>query len=113
MKHYLRFEERIGVAPEQKESSFDVRVRYQIGTEYYIRNKQSGAGFYIPLSVEFFFNLFSESGVNDVLRLTPGLGYQINSDFKIQATLGYHFTQFKTAGLNAVVYRVSMYKTIF
>ena len=63
--------------------------------------------------VEFFFNIVEGSSVNDVLRVTPGIGYQFNSDFKMHATIGYHFTQYNRQGLNAVVYRISVYKTIF
>jgi hypothetical protein len=115
MRNYVRAEERFHVDLEDQTQSFGMRLRYQISTDYYVRGKiyLNGKGFYLPLAVEFFFDLVETSSANDVLRVTPGLGYQFNSDFKLQGTLGYHFTQFDKAGLNAVVYRISLYKTIF
>jgi len=115
MRNYVRAEERFHVDLEDQTQSFGMRLRYQISTDYYIRGKiyLNGRGFYLPLAAEFFFDLVETSSANDVLRLTPGLGYQFNSDFKLQGTLGYHFTQFDKAGLNAIVYRISLFITIF
>lgn len=115
MKNYLRIEERIIHQEESNTSTFGMRVRYQIAADYLVRKAiyESARGFYVPLAVEFFFNIFEESPSYDVLRVTPGIGYQFNSDFKMHATVGYHFTQYDREGLNSVVYRLSVYKTLF
>jgi len=68
------------------------------------------------MSIELFFDMVKINQYNDVIRITSGLGYQFNSDFKTQFSLAYHYTQQELGGIaktNDVVFRLSINKTIF
>ena len=44
-----------------------------------------------PLSVEFFFNLKEADRYNDVIRISPGLGYKFNDEWKAEFYVSYHY----------------------
>ncbi len=115
----LRFEERFEMKfDSNQDNDFGFRIRYKAQMDYEIGDLvfQKGTGFYIPFYVEVFLNIVSIKQFNDVLRISPGIGYQFNSDFKIQLTAAYQYTyeEFKElTRTNNVVFRLAVYKTIF
>ena len=90
----VRLEERFLFNKNQDQDFFGLRLRYQIKGVIDLKGLlfSEGKGFYIPASVEVFFNLVKISEFNDVIRISPGLGYQAYRDFKVEAGLAYHYT---------------------
>lgn len=111
--HYVRFEERIEVGLDNTGSEFSMRARYMVGNDFYFPGKFFMKGFYLPLYAEFFINLKRGAQFNDVIRLTPGLGYSPSQKWKFQFDLSYHRTRdtaeegFKT---NDIVLRLRVYQ---
>lgn len=113
---YLRLEERF-VFSKSNGNVFGLRLRYQIlGTiNFEGLIFQEGTGMYFPMGVEFFFNIRKTSQFNDVLRVSPGIGYQINPGFKIQGSIAYHYTQDEAgevAKSNDLIYQFKVFKTL-
>ena len=69
---------------------------------------------YIPLSVEFFFNLKKADRYNDVIRISPGLGYKFNDEWKAEFYVSYHQSNNTSADDNSTndfVFRLRIYKS--
>ncbi len=49
-------------------------------------------GLYLPVSMELFWNLKGAQQFNDVVRITPGIGYEISPIWKAEFDLSYHYT---------------------
>lgn len=94
LQQLIRLEERFLFSKNQDQDFFGVRLRYQVKGIIDLNGLlfSEGKGFYIPASVEFFFNLVKVSEFNDVIRISPGLGYQADHDLKVEASLAYHYT---------------------
>ncbi len=111
--HYIRLEERIEMDLNNKHNEFSMRARYMVGNDFYFPGKFLPKGFFLPLYVEFFFNLTQGAQFNDVIRLTPGLGYTPGKDWIFQFDLSYHQTRdavldgFKT---NDIVLRLRIFQ---
>ncbi|MCG2460518.1 DUF2490 domain-containing protein [Flavobacteriaceae bacterium F89] len=113
---YIRLEERF-VFSKSSGNVFGVRLRYQILGNINLEGLifQEGTGIYFPIGVEFFFNIRKTSQFNDVLRVSPGIGYQINPGFKIQGGIAYHYTQDEAgevAKSNDFIYQFKLFKTL-
>ncbi|MCM5661403.1 DUF2490 domain-containing protein [Galbibacter mesophilus] len=114
-KQYLRLEERF-TNLFRSNSSFGLRLRYRIrgiiNLEGLIFNGQRG--FYIPTDLEFFFNIKKSKQINDVIRLSPGIGYVVDPSFKVQFNVGYHYTRQEFDELirtNDIIFQLRAYKT--
>ena len=113
---YLRLEERFQFS-ESKGNSFGMRLRYQVTgvirpKRHFFREE---SGVYFPMEAEIFFNIKKTSQFNDVLRLSPGIGYQINHGFRLQAAIAYHYVQDEAgqvAKSNDLIYKFKIYKTL-
>lgn len=113
----LRLEERFLFSDNEKHDFFGLRFRYQVTGTIDLQGLffQEKRGFYLPISVEAFFNIFKVSQFNDVIRITPGIGYQIDPDFKLLASLAYHYTKAgidssKLVRTNDIVFRFRIIK---
>jgi len=117
LKQLFRLEERFVFSGEPENQVFGLRFRYQAKMVFNLQGVLfgEGEGFYIPVAIEGFFNMVSASQFNDVIRVTPGLGYQFNPDFKLDGSLAYHYTQQSNVdGLvrtNDIVFRFKIIKT--
>ena len=72
-------------------------------------------GFYITGSVKFWWNLISNTVFNDVVRLTPGIGYEFNPKWKAAFLIGYNYTRNLTTEefhTNNIIYRLRVYYNI-
>ncbi|CDF78113.1 conserved hypothetical protein (DUF2490), partial [Formosa agariphila KMM 3901] len=116
-KQLFRLEERFVFSDAPENEVFGLRFRYQAQVIFNLAGVLfgEGEGFYIPIAIEGFYNLVSASQFNDVIRVTPGLGYQFNPDFKIDGSAAYHYTQQgNDDGLvrtNDIVFRFRIIKT--
>jgi hypothetical protein len=90
LSHYLRLEERFEFGFQGKGSEFSMRFRYMIGTDLFLPGKYLVQGLYIPIYAEFFFNMTRGAQFNDVMRLTPGIGYRPNQNLRFQLDISYH-----------------------
>ncbi|WP_066224061.1 DUF2490 domain-containing protein [Formosa haliotis] len=116
LQQYIRLEERFVFSNEEDNQVFGMRLRYQIKAIFNLQGFMfvEGRGFYLPVSVEGFFNMVQASEFNDVIRITPGMGYQFDPDFKVEGTLGYHYTRQdadKLVRTNDIVFRFRIIKT--
>ena len=114
----LRLEERFLFNKDQSNDFFGLRLRYQVKgiIDFNGLLFAEGKGFYLPASIEVFFNLVKVSEFNDVIRISPGLGYQADRDFKIEAGLAYHYTKQgkdddKLVRTNDIVFQFRIMKT--
>jgi len=94
LKNYIRFEQRFQKSFDGSSWNVGFRFRYKIATiiqwDKLVFNFTKGL--YIPLSVEFFLNLKKADRFNDVIRISPGLGYKLNDQWKFELSVSYHNT---------------------
>lgn len=114
---YIRLEERFVFSNGDDGNVFGVRLRYQILGTINLEGLifEEGTGVYFPMGVEFFFNIRKTSQFNDVLRISPGIGYQINPGFKIQGGIAYHYTKDEAgevAKSNDFIFQFNLFKTL-
>jgi hypothetical protein len=95
LQNYIRIEERF-------QNSFDgsgwqdgYRFRYRLSTVLSWNNHliRFTEGFYLPMEAEIFGNLKRSSRFNDLLRLSPGIGYQLKNDWRIELYVIYNRTK--------------------
>jgi len=85
LRNYVRFEQRF-------QNSFGsgwtvgYRLRYRLSTAISWKKHFFGftKGLYFPVESELFFNLKRADRFNDVLRLSPGIGYKLPSGWRIE-----------------------------
>ncbi|GGZ89451.1 DUF2490 domain-containing protein [Algibacter mikhailovii] len=95
LMNYIRLEERFQKTFDTSGWDIGFRFRYKISTvldlDKHLFNFTTG--FYIPMNVEFFFNLKKVDRFNDVIRISPGIGYKLNEDWKFEFYVSYQNTQ--------------------
>ena len=100
-------------------SSWDTsfRLRYRISTllKWKKRLLAFNKGMYIPFNVEFFFNLEKADWHNDVIRISPGIGYKISDDWRGEFYVSYHRANNATGqqdSSNEILFRLRIFKSI-
>ena len=94
LNNYVRLEERL-------QTSFNnswvlgYRLRYKLSTEiswdkHLIKFTE---GFYFPIETEFFFNLKKTDRFNDLIRISPGVGYKTKSGWRFESFIIYNQTK--------------------
>ena len=95
LQHYVRLEERFDIETSNWINTFGLRVRYM--AELILKFKGGwlsfNEGFYLPISIELFWNLKGAQQFNDVVRITPGIGYEFSELWKAEFDLSYHYTR--------------------
>lgn len=89
ISHYLRLEERFENLFTYETNSLTVRARYLLGAKVRFK-KEFLQDVYLPLSVEFFMSLDDGLYFNDVMRLTPGFGYDFSDQIRSEFQVSYH-----------------------
>ena len=115
--HYLRLEERMEFQSGDVDTQFELRARYKFEaiihwTEHLV---DFADGVYIPFSVEFFSNLYSTKNYNNSARVTPGIGFSSESEWKIEFDLSYQFSKYEEESYftkNTVIYRIRFFQSI-
>lgn len=116
LKNYIRLEERFQKTFNGSNWGSAVRIRYKLSTaiEWKKHLFSFNKGMYLPMSIEVFFNLTEADQFNDVIRISPGLGYKFSDQWKAELFLSYHYTLNTTADENSsndFVFRLRIYRT--
>lgn len=113
-KNYIRLEERFQTSFDGSSWNDSYRIRYKISTVLEWKHLfEFNKGMYIPMNVEFFFNLKKADRFNDVIRISPGIGYKLNDDWKFETFISYHYTKITSendSSTNDFVIRLRIYK---
>lgn len=115
LKNYIRLEERFQKSFDDSSWDLAFRFRYKISTviEWKKHLLSFNKGMYIPMSIEFFFNLQEANRDNDVIRISPGLGYKFSDDWKAEFYVSYHHSTNISEtedNSNDFVFRLRIYK---
>ncbi|RLD26829.1 MAG: hypothetical protein DRI70_05175 [Bacteroidetes bacterium] len=100
--NYIRLEERFQKTFDGSKWVVGLRFRYRISTviEWNKLVFDFTKGFYIPMNIEFFFNLKKTDRFNDVIRISPGIGYKLNEEWRFELYGSYHNTLNTTEEVN-------------
>lgn len=114
LKSYVRLEERFQKTFDGSSWNASFRFRYRISTaiEWKDHLFSFNQGLYVPINVEFFFNLKKADRFNDVIRISPGLGYKFNDEWKAEFYVSYHHsnnTSEDDDSTNDFVFRLRIY----
>jgi len=86
LNNYVRLEERFQNSFDNSGWTSGFRLRYRLSTILSWNNHRLSftKGLYIPLEGEVFFNLKKADRFNDLIRLSPGLGYRLENDWRFE-----------------------------
>ena len=117
IKHNIELGERFQWALNNYDYSFGLKLSYEASVTYKFQGKilKYNKGFYLTGSVKFWWNLISNTIFNDVVRLTPGIGYEFSPKWKAAFLIGYNYTKNLTSEkfhANNVIYRIRVYYNI-
>ena len=112
----VRLEERFQKTFDGSSWNASMRFRYKLSTviEWKKRLFSFNKGMYIPINVEFFYSFKEAERDNDVIRISPGLGYKFSDAWKAEFYVSYHYTRNTTDeqdGSNDFVFRLRIYKS--
>lgn len=95
LQNYARIEERLQKTFDDSGWKSGFRFRYRIATQIPLDGLHLDftEGFYIPLEAEVFINLKKTERYNDLIRLSPGLGYRFKNEWKIETYLIFNRTK--------------------
>ena len=100
IKHNLQLRERFQWETHDWAFDFGMQMSYEATMTFKFHGDlwKYGKGFYIPVSIRFWWNLVDATFHNDVVRITPGIGYQISPEWNTAFKLGYTYTQNTVGG---------------
>ena len=113
LTHYIRIEERIEHIQHSDDYDFTMRFRYRLGARFRFL-KPFLSDLYLPVSAEVFMSTGQGFYFNDVIRVTPGIGYDFTDQFSTEFQLSYHFSRNSSTESfenNDLVYRLRVYFT--
>jgi hypothetical protein len=117
LRHNVELGQRFQWGLKDWDYSFGLKFSYEATFVFKFKGDlwQYGKGFFLSASAKFWWNLISTNTFNDVWRITPGMGYQINPVWKASFYIGYNYTRnlpddkFNT---DNIIYRLRLYYTI-
>jgi hypothetical protein len=117
ISHYFQLRERFQWETNNWTFDFGLQTSYEARVTYYFQGDllKFGKGFYMPVSIKFWWNLVDASFHNDVARLTPGIGYQISPVWKTAFLLGYTYTKNTVGGdfnTSNIIFRFRVYHNL-
>ena len=117
IRHNVELGERFQWDVQDWNYSFGLKVSYEASLTFKFQGDlwSYGKGFYLSASAKFWWNLISTTVFNDVVRITPGIGYEINPKWKTAFYIGYNYTRNLTIDnfhANNIIYRFRVYYTI-
>jgi len=113
LTHYLRIEERFEHLQDSETYDLTMRFRYRLGAKIRLL-KPFLSDLYFPVSVEVFMSTGQGLYFNDVVRLTPGIGYDFTDQFSTEFHFSYHFSRNSSTDdfeNNDLVYRLRVFFT--
>ena len=113
--NYVRLEERFQNTFNNAGWTSAFRLRYRLSTilswnKHYL---SFAKGLYIPIQTEVFFNLKKADRFNDLLRISPGIGYRLENDWRFEMYVIFNRTKNITETNNKssdFILRFRMYK---
>ena len=95
ISHMVELRERFQRDVEIWEYTFGLQLSYEasLTLKLYGDVWEHGKGFYLTVKAKFWWNLISTDLFNDVVRITPGIGYEINPKWKTAFYIGYNYTR--------------------
>ncbi len=86
LNNYVRLEERFQKSFNDNGWRSGYRFRYRLGTNISWKKHYLGftEGLYFPLQAEFFFNLKKTDRFNDLIRISPGIGYKLKNNWRYE-----------------------------
>lgn len=113
--NYVRLEERFQNKFNNSGWNSAFRLRYRISTIINWKKHllQFTEGLYIPLQTEFFFNLKKADRFNDVVRISPGIGYKSKNDWRYESYIIFNISKNITETNNTsndFILRLRVYK---
>jgi len=95
IRHYVELRERFELETDDWSNTFGLRVSYEPSITIRFRGDfwEYGKGFYIPVSMKFYWNLIGTKQFNDKVRLMPGIGKEFSPEFKMAFFVGYNYTR--------------------
>ena len=115
MYNYTRLEERFQTAFDGDgwETGFRLRHRVSIAISWKKHYLNFTKGLYFPISAEIFLNLRNAGQFNDLIRLSPGIGYKFDSGLKLELYTIYNLSRNITAtndASNDFILRLRIYQ---
>ncbi len=95
LHNYVRVEERFQNSFDNTGWQGGYRFRYRLSTVLSWKNHliKFTEGLYLPMEAEVFANLKKSNRFNDLIRISPGIGYQLKNDWRIELYLIYNRTK--------------------
>ncbi len=96
IKNYVRLEERFQkTINNDSDWSFGLRMRYRISTVFELKKRGTTfeKGLYLPASIELFYSFKETDRFNDKIRISAGIGYKLNTDWRFELLASYHNTK--------------------
>ena len=95
LQHYVRLEERFDIETSNWTNTFGLRVRYRAKLTLKFKGDwiSFNDGLFLPVSIEAFWNLKGAEQFNDVVRITPGIGYEFSELWRAELNFSYHYTR--------------------
>ena len=117
IQHYVRLEERFDVETANWINTFGLRLRYRAKMTLKFKGDlvSFNDGLYLPIRMELFWNLKGAQQFNDVVRITPGIGYEFSSTWKGELNIGYFYTRNTVEdvfGTNDLVLRIRVFHNL-
>jgi hypothetical protein len=117
MRHNFELGEKFQWDVQEWNYSFGLTLSYEASIifKFYGDVWKYGKGFFLSASAKFWWNLIATELFNDVVRITPGIGYQINPKWKTAFYVGYNYTRNlsnEKFTSNNIIYRFRVYYTI-
>jgi hypothetical protein len=113
--NYVRLEERFQNKFDNSGWTSAFRLRYRLSTMVNWKKHlfQFTEGLYIPIQTEFFFNLKRADRFNDVVRISPGIGYKSKNDWRYETYIIFNISKNITETNNTsndFILRLRVYK---
>ncbi len=111
--HYGRVEERFEHLQNSETSDFTLRLRYRLTAEFHF-SKAAISNLYIPVSAEIFISAGEGLYFNDLIQVSPGIGYDFTDRFSTVFQLYYNLSRNSDTDSfqnNALLYRLRLFYT--
>ena len=117
IRHYFRLEERFDLNTSDWVNTFGLRFRYLLDLTFKLQGDivPDAKGIYIPINVEFFWNLIGTKQFNDVMRTNIGVGNAWSNRLRTELLFGYQKSRNTTAedfSTNDVIYQLKIFHKI-
>jgi hypothetical protein len=95
INHYFQLDERFDMDAVDWVNTFGLRLQYKatITTKFSAGFVNLPYYFFIPVNLEFYWNLLNGKQFNDVRRYVIGFGYEFSPSFNASFNLGWHNTR--------------------